>query len=63
MHFEKPINSALAADVMMMSRHRICQCRGSNMSRPQPPPGQTKGRETILGLFTCFFKHWWAQVL
>ena len=35
MHFEKPINSTLAVDVMMivvmMSRHLISQCHGLNM--------------------------------
>ena len=30
---------------------------------PRPPSRRMKGRETILGLFTCFFRHWWAQVL
>ena len=31
MHFEKPINSTLAVDVMVMSQHRSCQCHGSNL--------------------------------
>ena len=31
MHFKKPRNFAIATDVVMMSRHRIFQCRGSNL--------------------------------
>ena len=36
---------------------------GTSLSHPQPSPRQMEGRETILGFFTCFFRHWWAQVL
>ena len=37
---------------------------GHGMSHPRlPPPKRMKGRETILGLFTCFFRHLWSQVL
>ena len=30
-HFEKPRNSTLAVGVVVMSRHRSYQCRGSNL--------------------------------
>ena len=33
------------------------------LSRPDPPLRRNKGREPKLGLFTCFFRHWCAQVL
>ena len=37
--------------------------REDDMSHPICPPKQMEGRETILGHFTCFFRHWWSLVL
>ena len=33
------------------------------VSHPHPSPRWNKGNKTILGLFTCFFRYWWVQVL
>ena len=29
-----------------------------DLSHPKPPPRRMKGVQTILGLFTCFFRYW-----
>ena len=68
------LNGNLTEEVYMTQPKGFISENGSKVCKLQrsiyglchgldPCLGERRGRETILGLFTFFYKHWWAQVL